>query len=136
MQIASVNVRRRSAVLHGLLQSSPLDIIMVQEPWYSKINTTRDDHNPEGVDVLGATANNMWTCYLPDHSNTDICKVAIYVRNDVASSAFIRCRYDLSLSNCNTLVLDLTIGDELLRLINVYHHVLDKCRDSLLYGQQ
>ena len=91
IHIASVNVRRRSAVLHGLLQSSSFDIIIVQEPWFGKINTARNDNDPDRVDVLGATANNMWTCFLPAHAATDICKVATYVRVDLVSRTFIRC---------------------------------------------
>jgi hypothetical protein len=123
LQIASVNVRRRSTVLHGLLQKSPFDIILVQEPWFGKINTARNDSDPDGTDVFGATANNMWECYLPAHNASKICKVAIYVKLTFTSRIFLRCRHDLPLSSLTSMVLDLMIGDDFLRIINIYHCV-------------
>ena len=80
LTIASVNLWRRSKLLHGLLHDSSFDIILVQEPWFGRINVARNDKDPDGVNVLGATANNMWDCLLPATSSpSDICKVAIYI---------------------------------------------------------
>jgi hypothetical protein len=96
---------------------------MVQEPWFGKINTARSDSDPNGVDVLGATANNMWECYLPAHNQSETCKVVIYVRLSLASRIFIRTRHDLTISSLTSMVMDLMIGDDILRLINIYHCV-------------
>ena len=125
-QIASVNTRRRSKLLHGLLQCSPFDIIMVQEPWHGRINVARDDNDPTGVDVLGVTANNMWKCFLPELSPTDNCKVATYVRRDITARCFVRSRTDLSISSPSSLVVDILSDTDSLRLINIYHHTPDK----------
>ena len=89
IQIMLVNVRRRNVVLHGLLQNSPSDIILVQEPWFGRINTLRDDSDPDGVEVRGTVANNRWECILPRFSASKTCKVAVYIRVDLARRAFI-----------------------------------------------
>ena len=125
--IASVNLRRRSKLLHGLLHDSSFDIILIQEPWFGRINVARDDKDPDGVDVLGATANNMWDCFLPVTSTpSNICKVAIYIRRHISASSFIRCRTDLSISSLSSMVVDILYGDDYLRLINIYHDTPDK----------
>jgi len=126
IHVALVNVKRRSVVLHGLLQDSPFDIILVQEPWFGKINTARDDLDPDGVDVLGVTANNIWQCFLPDHLPSEICKVATYIRVDLVTRSFIRCRSDMPISSPLSMVVDLMFEDDLLHLYNIYHHVPDK----------
>ena len=90
IQIMSVNVRWRNVVLHGLLQHSPSDIILVQEPWFGRINTLCDDSDPDGVEVQGTVANNQWECILPQYSSSDICKVAVYIRVGLARRAFVR----------------------------------------------
>ena len=46
LQIMSVNVHRWNVVQHGLLQKLPYDIILVQEPWFRRINVQRTDDDP------------------------------------------------------------------------------------------
>ena len=122
IQIMSVNVRRRSVVQHGLLQSSSSDILLIQEPWFGRINVSRADNDPDGVEVRGTTSNNMWDCFLPPFLPHETCKVAIYVRTGLAQRAFIRCRDDI-LSSLSCLVLDISFRDDTIRLVNIYHHV-------------
>jgi hypothetical protein len=122
LSIGSVNVRRRSVVQHGLLQSSSFDILLIQEPWFGCINTQRSDADPDGVEVRGTTANNMWECFLPPFRSDETCKVAVYVRAELARKAFVRCRDDL-LSSLSAMILDIFFEEDSLRLLNVYHHV-------------
>ena len=112
-------------VLHGLLQHSPYDIILVQEPWFGRINTLRDDSDPDGVEVRGTTANNKWECILPQYTTSETCKVAIYIRVDLARRAFVRRRDDL-LNSISGLIVDLSFDDDVLRLITIYHTVPKK----------
>ena len=125
IQILSANVRRRSVVQHGLLQQSSYDILLIQEPWFGRINVTRTDADPDGVEVRGTTANNMWDCYLPHYLPHETCKVAIYVRSTLSKRTFVRCHDDL-LSSLSTLILDISFNDDILRLINIYHCVPPK----------
>ena len=126
IQIMSVNVRWRSVVQHGLLQSSLCDILLIQEPWFGRINVSRTDDDPDGVEVRGTTANNMWECFLPPFLPHETCKVAIYIRSDLARRAFVRCRDDL-LSSLSSMILDISFyNDDTIQLVNVYHHVPPK----------
>src|SRR5712691_6781759 len=129
LHIASVNLQKRSVATHGLLQKSDFDIILIQEPWYGKINTIKNDEDPHGTEVMGTTHNDMWECFLPLHPPDDVCKVSAYVKADLARSAFIWNRTDLPLASPTCLVLDLVFETEVLRLINVYHRVPDKGHD-------
>src|SRR5712691_5144800 len=126
IRIASVNLHKSSVTAHGLLQKSNFDIILVQEPWYGRINTLRNDDDPDGTAVLGTTHNDMWECFLPCHAPEDICKVSAYVRADLARSAFVRNRVDLPLASPCNMALDLVFETEVLRLVNIYHRVPDR----------
>ena len=126
IQIASVNLRRRSKLLHGLLHDSHFDILLIQEPWFGKINVARDDSDPTGTDVLGATVNNMWDLFLPSTSPTTVCKVAIYIRRHITAQSFVRCRTDLSISSPSSMVVDISYETDFIRLINIYHDTPDK----------
>ena len=108
--------------MHGLLQSSSSDILLIQEPWFGCINVTRTDGIPDGNDVCGTAANNMWECFLPPHLPHEICKVAIYIRPTLARRSFVRCRDDL-LSSLTSMILDISFDDDMLRLVNIYHDV-------------
>jgi Reverse transcriptase (RNA-dependent DNA polymerase)/Endonuclease-reverse transcriptase len=125
LHIMSVNAHRSNAVVHGLLHASPFDILLIQEPWFGTIHTSRDDHDPAGVTTAGVAHNNMWASYLPEHGPDDVCKVAIYVRVELVHKVLIRPRHDL-LSHPNFLIIDLVTEYESLRLYNVYHCVPSK----------
>ena len=109
-------------VQHGLLQSSPFDILLIQEPWFGRINVTCTDDDPDGIEVRGTTANNMWECYLPPHLPDQTCKVATYIRTDLVKRTFVQCRDDL-LSSPSAIIIDLSIHDDIICLLNIYHHV-------------
>ena len=88
----SVNMRRRSNMTHVLLRNSSADILLIQEPWYNTVSIARPDKDPEGIPVLGPVINNLWTVYLPAHSPSDICKVAIYVKSHLSHLVFNQLR--------------------------------------------
>jgi hypothetical protein len=81
INIASVNMRRRNAMMHALLHSSPGDhIILVQEPWFNKIGTARKDTAKDGVDVLGGVASPGWEAHYPAVPEGGQAKVMAYTR--------------------------------------------------------
>ena len=78
------------------------------------------DSDPHGTDITGTTYNNMWESFLPSHSPDNICKVATYVRSNLAKQLLIQNHLTLPFSGPNCLVLDIVSDDEAIRLINFY----------------
>lgn len=57
IEIMSMNMARRNAAMHTLLNmDTPYSLILVQEPWFSRIGTARSDGNPDGESILGGVA--------------------------------------------------------------------------------
>jgi hypothetical protein len=80
LQIMSVNAHRSNNSMHAILQQyEDVDILLIQEPWFYTIATLRSDTNPEGMQQKGIPFNNKWVPHLPRHTQSDTCKVAIYV---------------------------------------------------------
>ena len=115
-----VNVRRSNPRLHALLNSNKhADIILVQEPWFDKIGTTRSDFEPEGTDILGTVANPLWDIIYPKYNPGKRCKVVAYQR--ISSTFFTATnRLDLA-SNYHTLAIDIHTDAETFRVYNIYH---------------
>jgi hypothetical protein len=132
INIASVNMRRRNAMMHALLHSSPLDhIIMVQEPWFDRIGTTCKDTARDGAVVLGGVASPGWEAHYPAIPEGERAKVMAYTRKrcseDTNAPAFFAAtpRLDLCAHPC-ILILDLSFDDRTWRIINFYNNVLDR----------
>ena len=123
LQIVSVNINRQSALLHTLLQTSDADILLVQEPWHGTVHTERSDTDPAGTAVLGSTANNRWQLYYPKHEPTDRCLVATYIRIQLDKSIAVVNHLSHPIASPSSMILDIIIGNETLRLINAYHQI-------------
>src|SRR5580692_6261223 len=79
--LASVNMRRRNATMHALLNTnSSDDILFIQEPWFNRIGVARSDAHREGVDVLGGAANPSWNISYPYFTSEQRAKVMTYSR--------------------------------------------------------
>lgn len=132
INIASVNMRRRNAVTHALLHSSPVDqVILIQEPWYSQIGTTRKDDARDGAAVLGGVNSPGWELHYPATTENKQAKVMAYTRKrsweGVDSPAFFTAtsRLDLCAHPC-VMILDLTFDETTWRIINFYNDVNDR----------
>ena len=121
--IASVNAHCSTAQVQGLLQCSSFDIILLQELWVGTINVQCSDSDPHRMDITGTTYNNMWESFLLAHSPDDVCKVAAYMRCDLATWLLIRNHQTLPISGPNCLVLDIMSDNKAIHLINFYHCV-------------
>ena len=119
--IISVNMRRRNAAFSAFLQTTDFDIVLVQEPWFHPIRTARSDFDPEGAEVLGTIQNDQFLTYLPIHSGTDICKVAIFVCAELARSISIIPLLAHPAASLSSMVMDIIAGDETLCVYNIYH---------------
>ena len=126
IRIMSVNMRRRSAITHALLQNSPVDILLIQEPWHGKVQTARSDSSPEGIEVRGATYNNQWDVFLPSLKPGDTCRVATYIRSSLSASATIFNQLTHPCASPSSLITDLVFPTETLRVVNVYHQVPER----------
>ena len=78
--ILSVNMHRRNAAMHALLNLNESDqILCIQEPWFCKISTAHSDKDREGVDVLGGATHPSWSLIYPYFTQDKHAKVMIYV---------------------------------------------------------
>jgi hypothetical protein len=78
---ASVNMRRRNAAMHVLLNNNREDdLLCVQEPWFNPVGTAQCDNMIQGKDVLGGAANPKWRLAYPSFTNGQWAKVMTYIR--------------------------------------------------------
>src|SRR5712671_1898760 len=132
INIASVNMHRRNAVTHALLHFSPVDqVILIQEPWYDRIGTTRNDTTRDGAAVLGGVNSPGWEIHYPATTENKKAKVMAYTRKrsweEANTPALFTAtsRLDLCAHPC-VMILDLTFDDITWRLINFYNDVNDR----------
>ena len=130
MRIASVNMRKRNAVTHALLNSdTDTNLFLIQEPWFSKIGTARQDNAKHGVNIQGGVAAPKWELIYPSLSDGQRPKVMAYARknsaqNQDAPNFTIIPRIDIC-THPTILVMDVILDDEIWRVINFYHNVRD-----------
>jgi hypothetical protein len=138
MHIASVNMRKRNAVTHALLNTNEnAHIILIQEPWYNKIGTARKDNAKQGTDVLGGVASPAWEPLYPGGPEGKAPKVMAYARKDLQHTSnsphfTVVPRLDIC-AHPTVQVLDIVFDEETWQVINFYHDVLDiTSRQALL----
>jgi hypothetical protein len=128
--IASVNMRRRNAVTHALLNSAKdTQLLLLQEPWFDTIGTARKDTARQGIDVLGGVASPGWEILYPGLLDGQRPKVMAYARkrsqDDLEIPPFIIVpRTDIPNHPCLQ-VLDVILDNEQWRVINFYHDTRD-----------
>ena len=129
--ILAVNMRRRNAATHALLETNSTDdILCSQEPWFSRIGVTRADDAREGRDVLGGAAHPNWTIHYPYFTTSQRAKVMTYTRKFTRTHGRkqtpIRTVTRLDLARHPTLLItDHHVNKDCLRIINFYHDVDD-----------
>jgi len=128
--IASVNMRRRNAATHALLNSdSCTNLFLIQESWFDTIGTARKDTARQGVDVLGGVASPGWEIIYPSISEGHRPKVMAYACRWAMNPWFdppftIVPRLDISTHPCLQ-ILDVVFDGELWCVVNFYHDVRD-----------
>jgi len=129
-----VNMHHDNLVTHTLLQTSPHDILLIQEPWIGSIQTTHSDTDPIGAAVTGAVANSLWECpYLPSFTDPSSVCVAIYIKIDISCTFSIVNHVDHPLASPKSMVFDISFESELLCLVNIYHRVPQGGGHNLLH---
>jgi hypothetical protein len=137
---ASVNMRRRNAAMHALLNDNrEEDLLCVQEPWFNPVGTARCNDLYNGKDVLGGAANPKWRLAYPSFTNGQRAKVMTYVclHNRFAKFKPNHCqmivRNDLVSHPC-ILITDIRAGTYYWRVINFYNDVDDQSVLDTLLG--
>ena len=139
INIASVNMRRRNVITHALLNSSPVDqVILIQEPWYDRIGTTRNDNERDGAAVRGGVSSPGWEIHYPATDNNKRAKVMAYTRKrawegiNLPAHFTATSRLDLYAHPC-VMILDLRFDGRTWRIVNFYNDVKDRSAlDTLL----
>src|SRR6266849_4837600 len=130
IRIASVNMRKRNAVTHALLNcNNNAHLILIQEPWFDRIGTARKDNAREGIDTLGGVASPKWELNYPSHTDGQQPKVMAYARKPIPRSTVphftVVLRLDVS-SHPTLQVLDIVFDNqETWQVINFYHDIRD-----------
>ena len=130
ISIASVNMRKRNAVTHALLNSEKdTHLLLIQEPWYDKIGTARSDNARQGIDVQGGAASPEWELIYPGLTEGQRPKVMAYARkhaprNPDTPHFTVVPRIDIC-SHPTLQVMDIILDDDIWRVINFYHDVRD-----------
>ena len=129
--IASVNMRKRNAVTHALLNSdNNTHLFLIQEPWFDKIGTARQDNARQGIDILGGVASPAWELLYPGFVANQRPKVMAYARKHTPQSSntphfSVVPRIDIC-AHPTLQVLDIILDNKEWRIINFYHDVRDK----------
>ena len=118
----------------ALLQTSTADILIIQEPWIGTIQIGQSDSDPSGLEIPGATNNNMWECYLPSFTDPSTVRVTVYIKTDFACTFAITNILSHPISTPESMILDISFEQELLRIVNVYHRTpADRDSHNLLH---
>jgi hypothetical protein len=137
---ALVNMRRRNAAMHALLNDNREDdLLCVQEPWFNPVGTARCDDKINSKDVLGGAANPRWRLAYPSITNGQRAKVMTYIRlhNRVAKYKPNFCQLivhnDLASHPC-LLITDIRAGTYYWQVVNFYNDVADPSALDALVG--
>ena len=130
MYIVSINMRKRNAASHTLLNSNnKAHFIFIQEPWFDRIGTARKDNARQGIDVLGGVAAPAWEALHPGLANGQRPKVMTYVRIPsprTPNTPHFTAVPQLDLGQHPTLqVIDIVFDNEKWRVVNFYHDIRD-----------
>jgi len=128
----SINMARRNVAMHSLLNmTTKYHLILVQEPWFSRIGTARADGNPDGESILGGVASPGWEAFHPVLARGATAKVMIYKRK-TATFFNVVARPDLAAHNCLQIV-DVITDDQTLRIVNFYNDIRDSSARQALF---
>ncbi|KAB5587676.1 endonuclease/reverse transcriptase [Ceratobasidium theobromae] len=123
-EIMQVNAVKSNTRIHALLASptyNDISILIVSDPWWGPIGTTKHDTNDQHR-LLGAPANPLWRCFAPpiDTQNTaSPPSCIVYIRKDRGIMAEID---PLAPATPFFFALDIFINGFAFKIIPVYLH--------------
>jgi len=125
-------MRKCNASTHALLNYAlHTHLFLIQEPWYDRIGTARNNKACNGVDVLGGVASPAWEIHYPTTKLGQKPKVMDYFcktanrNSDESLPCSIISQPDLCSHPCIQ-VLDVIHVREEWHIINFYHNIRDQ----------
>src|SRR5579863_2277682 len=124
LTILSANLGRRHSALEDLLQSSPFQILLIQEPSWVPLTNDRSDTVPTGLQRYGTAKHSSWTTFLPplEQPNTRP-RVAIFVRNSLVCTCLITTYTPFSSYTGMGITVKHPLLTDSILILNFYHHV-------------
>ncbi len=109
-----------------LQKDSNVQILLLQEPWFGTVATTRSDTDPKGHAQRGPPANPTWEMFLPQLTYADTCKAMAYVHKDLVDNHTVVHHPNHPLTTLHSVILDIfkdpTLDDmPSLQVVNVYY---------------
>src|SRR5579863_9924961 len=123
LTILSANLGRRHSALEDLLQSSPFQILLIQEPSWVTLTNDRSDSLPTGIQRYGTAKHPAWTTFLPPTTDDTRPRVAIFVQNTVARSCLITTYAPFSSYTGIGISIKHPLLTDSILILNFYHHV-------------
>jgi endonuclease/exonuclease/phosphatase family metal-dependent hydrolase len=128
----SVNVRRSVERTAALLHTNQSDFLLIQEPWYRAIGSSRSDSDPAGTSVKGFTSGaDTWTILGPKPNPDVTPKVVIYARKAMLDECVVVNELTHPAADHRCIVLTVAHGHETIRVVNYYHNMVDNQSDLL-----
>jgi hypothetical protein len=121
-----MNVRCSLTFMSAILETTPSDIILIQEPPWSPLIPLWSDMDPEGSKIYGMTLHRDWKVFYLVH-RMECPRVRMYVRLRVAAQYIITALPDLQ----SHVIMGLTFqpflptgdGATVFSLMSFYNHV-------------
>jgi hypothetical protein len=123
LHILSINMNCSNFKLISLLESTPADCVLVQEPWWGALVPRHSDSDLEGEPSFGTVNHLAWTTFTHSFSSSPDGQpcVITFIRKRILSSCSITPIDNLSFYDL--LGVSLPSPSFHLILINFYHHV-------------
>jgi hypothetical protein len=122
--ILSANVNKQRSAMESILELTPANILLIQEPPWGSLVPLVSDSDPEGSVRKGTSRHQAWECLLPPPSSLTTDNrphVAFFYRRRLATS----CTFSTipSLTSYHSIGVDVRSSSFHLRLLDFYHHV-------------
>jgi hypothetical protein len=120
LRVLQLNVAQANWCMSAVLNSlTDYDIILFQEPWFSRIGVARSSTDPNGTEILGTVSNHAWESFVPAVTNGVRPRVATYIRKGI-KHLMVHPRLDV-FNSPDIIMLSLHYGNFSFDLINVYN---------------
>jgi hypothetical protein len=141
LHILSVNMNRSNHKLISLLETTPADCVLIQEPWWGSLVPRHSDHDPDDDPSFGTVNHPAWTPFIPSLSTSldGHPRVITFIWKRVLSSCSVT--PITSLSFYDLLGVSICTPSFQILILNFYHHIqrhqgnlthlIDRTLDSL-----
>jgi hypothetical protein len=120
LRVLQLNVARANWRMSAVLNSlTDYDIILFQEPWFSRVGIARSSTDPSGIEILGTVSNHAWESFVPTTVNERRPRVASFVRKGI-NHLYVHSCPDV-LDSPDIIMLSFHYGNISFDIINIYN---------------